>query len=65
MSNEKIGIWITGASSGIGKASVKEFASVGFNIFASARRVTELDRLKDEINSEHLETYPAITTSKV
>jgi len=65
MSNEKIGIWITGASSGIGKASVKEFASVGFNIFASARRVTELDRLKDEINSEHLETYPCNVASQV
>jgi len=64
MSNEKTGIWITGASSGIGKAAVKEFASVGFKIFASARRITELDRLKEEIQSEHLETYPCNVASQ-
>jgi short-subunit dehydrogenase len=64
MSNEQTGVWITGASSGIGKAAVKEFASVGFNIFASARRVTELDRLKEEIKSEHLEIYPCNVASQ-
>ena len=64
MSNEQTGIWITGASSGIGKAAVEEFASVGCKIFATARRVTELDRLKKEINSKHLEIYPCNVASQ-
>lgn len=40
MSNEKTGIWITGASSGIGKAAVKEFASVGdvSNVYLAIKR---------------------------
>ncbi len=45
---DKYGIWITGASSGIGKATALEFASVGCNVFVSARRVSELERLKSE-----------------
>ena len=45
---DKNGIWITGASSGIGKCTALEFASVGCNVFASARRVSELERLKGE-----------------
>ena len=64
MSNEQTGIWITGASSGIGKAAVEEFASVGFKIFASARRITELDRLKKEVDSELLEIYPCNVASQ-
>ncbi len=47
--DDKPGIWITGASSGIGKAAAKEFATVGCNVFASARRISELERLKDEL----------------
>jgi 3-oxoacyl-[acyl-carrier protein] reductase len=45
---KKDGIWITGASSGIGKAVAIEFAKVGCNVFVSARRAQELERLKDE-----------------
>ena len=45
---DKNGIWITGASSGIGKRTALEFASVGCNVFVSARRVSELERLKSE-----------------
>ncbi|NNG27356.1 MAG: SDR family oxidoreductase, partial [Ignavibacteriaceae bacterium] len=45
---DKNGIWITGASSGIGKSTALEFASVGCKVFASARRVSELERLKSE-----------------
>jgi len=45
---KKDGIWITGASSGIGKAVAIEFAKIGCNVFVSARRAQELERLKDE-----------------
>lgn len=44
----KNGIWITGASSGIGKAVALEFAKIGCNVFVSARRAQELERLRDE-----------------
>ena len=57
---EKSGIWITGASSGIGRAAAEEFARVGCKVFASARRVTELERLKKNLEDENLalETFP-------
>jgi 3-oxoacyl-[acyl-carrier protein] reductase len=45
---KKNGIWITGASSGIGKALALEFAKIGCNVFVSARRAQELERLRDE-----------------
>jgi short-subunit dehydrogenase len=45
---DKNGIWVTGASSGIGKSTALEFASVGWNVFVSARRASELERLKGE-----------------
>ncbi len=45
---KKNGIWITGASSGIGKAVALEFAKIGCNVFVSARRAQELERLRDE-----------------
>jgi short-subunit dehydrogenase len=54
MAKNKSGIWVTGASSGIGKAAAKEFARVGCNVFASARRQTELERLKNELAEENL-----------
>ena len=61
MTKEKrAGIWITGASSGIGRATAKEFAKIGCDVFVSARRATELDRLKKELGKEKLsiENYP-------
>jgi short-subunit dehydrogenase len=61
MDKEKAGIWITGASSGIGKATVKEFASVGCNVFASARRVTELEKLIEDGNQ--VEIFPCNVAS--
>lgn len=36
-------VWITGASSGIGKELVNKFSSEGTNVAASARRVDELN----------------------
>lgn len=49
---KKDGIWITGASSGIGKAIALEFAKIGCNVFISARRTQELERLKDEAGKQ-------------
>ena len=62
---EKSGIWITGASSGIGKAAAEEFARVGCNVFASARRVSELERLKKNLEKENLtlDIYPCNVAS--
>lgn len=54
MTEKRSGVWITGASSGIGRAAAKEFAKVGCNVFVSARRVTELERLKKELAKEKL-----------
>lgn len=47
-------VWITGASSGIGKAAAKEFARTGSNVFVSSRRVTELERLNKELEDDKL-----------
>ena len=60
MRKEKSGIWVTGASSGIGKAAAIEFAKAGTNVFASARRVNELERLNSELTEENLsvEIFP-------
>ena len=39
-------IWITGASSGIGKALAIKFANEGWHVAASARRENLLNELK-------------------
>lgn len=54
MADKKSGIWITGASSGIGRAAAIEFARVGCKVFVSARRTTELQRLEKEVEKEKL-----------
>jgi 3-oxoacyl-[acyl-carrier protein] reductase len=48
------GVWITGGSSGIGKAAAKEFARTGSRVFVSARRTRELEKLNEEIEKEKL-----------
>jgi len=60
MIKEKNGIWITGASSGIGKSAAIEFAKIGFKVFASSRRVSELERLNLELDDQKLsvEVFP-------
>jgi short-subunit dehydrogenase len=64
MDKEKSGIWITGASSGIGKATVNEFVSVGCNVFASARRVNELNRLTENDDESQIGIYPCNVASR-
>lgn len=64
MDKEKAGIWITGASSGIGKATVNEFVSVGCNVFASARRINELNRLTENDNESQIGIYPCNVASR-
>jgi NADP-dependent 3-hydroxy acid dehydrogenase YdfG len=64
MDKNKAGIWITGASSGIGKAAVKEFSSVGCNVFASARRVVELERLVNDDDRSQVGVYQCNVASR-
>lgn len=44
---------ITGASSGIGAALAREFASRGYNIVLCARRLEKLESLKKELSEKH------------
>ena len=50
MSENQKKIWITGASSGIGKAVAEKFAAEGWMVAASARRLEILNKwLKTKI----------------
>ncbi|MCS7052296.1 MAG: SDR family oxidoreductase [Ignavibacterium sp.] len=53
--NKKLGIWITGASSGIGKALSIEFAKIGFKVFASSRNNVDLERINQELEKDKCE----------
>ncbi|MDZ7956439.1 MAG: SDR family oxidoreductase [Aulosira sp. DedQUE10] len=47
-------VWITGASSGIGEALAYQFANQGAKLIISSRKQEELQRVKQQINSECL-----------
>ena len=47
-------VFITGATSGIGKACAIEFAKAGVNLILCARRIEFLKTLANEINKEHI-----------
>lgn len=66
MSKEKPGIWITGASSGIGRAAAIEFAKTGARVFVSGRRAAELERINTELDSDKIsvEVYPCNVASQ-
>ena len=59
--NEKKVIWITGASSGIGKALALKFANEGWIVAASARRENLLRDLNKENSNIH--SFPLDVTS--
>ena len=55
-------IWITGGSTGIGKALAIKFASEGWNVAISARRENLLKEISD--NNENIYGYPLDVTDK-
>ena len=48
-------IWITGASTGIGKTLALKLAEEGFKVAASARSLKNLKQLKNEAKSFNIE----------
>ena len=54
-------IWITGASSGIGKALAEKFASEGWKVAASARRKEILNEMS---NHKNIYSYPLDVTNQ-
>ena len=61
MSENQKKIWITGASSGIGKALAEKFASEGWKVAVSARRKEILDEMSYH---ENIFSYPLDVTNQ-
>ena len=61
MSENHKKIWITGASSGIGKAVAEKFAKEGWKVAVSARRKELLDELA---KNENISSYPLDVTDR-
>ena len=61
MSENQKKIWITGASSGIGKALAEKFASEGWKVAISARRKEILDKIA---NNANISSYPLDVTNQ-
>ena len=61
MSENQKKIWITGASSGIGKALAEKFAAEGWKVAASARRKEILDKMSAH---ENIFSYPLDVTNQ-
>lgn len=47
-------VWITGASSGIGEALVREFDNLGAHVVLSARNTDKLEEIVDKLKGEHM-----------
>jgi Short-chain alcohol dehydrogenase of unknown specificity len=56
-------IWITGGSTGIGKALAIKFASKGWNVAISARRENLLKEISNE--NENIHGFPLDVTDKL
>ena len=61
MSEKQKKIWITGASSGIGKALAEKFALEGWKVAISARRKEILDEMA---KNENISSYPLDVTNQ-
>jgi short-subunit dehydrogenase len=61
MSENQKKIWITGASSGIGKALAEKFATEGWRVAASARRKEILDEMA---SNKNISSYPLDVTNQ-
>ena len=61
MSENQKKIWITGASSGIGKAVAEKFAQKGWKVAISARRKELLDELA---KNENITSFPLDVTNQ-
>ncbi len=55
-------IWITGGSTGIGKALALKFANEGWNVAISARRENLLKEISD--NNSNISSFPLDVTYK-
>ena len=60
MSENQKKIWVTGASSGIGKAVAEKFANEGWQVAVSARRKEILDEMS---KNENMFSYPCDVTN--
>lgn len=58
MKEKKTAVWITGASSGIGKAIALEFIKNKIDVIASSRKVDSLKKTEDEFNNEYFHYFP-------
>ncbi|MEO5596128.1 MAG: SDR family NAD(P)-dependent oxidoreductase [Lysobacteraceae bacterium] len=47
-------VWITGATSGFGRAAAKRFVEGGWRVIASGRRVERLNELRDELGADRV-----------
>ena len=56
-------IWITGGSTGIGKALAIKFANEGWNVAISARREQLLEEISN--NYENISSFPLDVTNKL
>ena len=61
MSENQKKIWITGASSGIGKALAEKFASEGWRVAVSARRKEILDEMA---SNKNISSFPLDVTNQ-
>ena len=61
MSNDRRKVWITGASSGIGKAVAEKFAKENWKVAISARRE---EILKEIAKNENIFAYPMDVTDQ-